>query len=267
MPDASHAEKHETIVRAPARPGRLGVLDVRRALLEGLAVLVGILVAFGIDAWWDVRSEEGRALAYQSALLDEVRANQRLIQQADTLGYRFDVEAAAGYFESIVYAAAPVSEDAVREMLWDAGTVAPLEYGRGALSDLLSSGGLAAIDDASVRRAITNYDVALTLEAAAQARVDEAWWDDLVPYASRHMGLDDIFPDVFVREYLQAPGMLAGRFPVDVEGFRQNREWANHLTSLVYLGRELERERADLVVAMQRLEAALVEVLEGRGPT
>jgi hypothetical protein len=81
------------------------------------------------------------------------------------------------------------------------------------------------------------------------------------------MGLDDIFPDVFVREYLQAPGMLAGRFPVDVEGFRQNREWANHLTSLVYLGRELERERADLVVAMQRLEAALVEVLEGRGPT
>jgi len=39
----------------------IGELKWRSAVVEGFAVLVGILLAFTIDAWWDQRSQQAEA--------------------------------------------------------------------------------------------------------------------------------------------------------------------------------------------------------------
>lgn len=250
-------------VSAPAPAGpRLRSIDLRRAALEGFAVLVGILIAFGIDAWWDVRGEARQAAAYQAALLDEVEANRRLLQDLVTSETRFEVGIMGEYMAAVVHAEGPVGDSTILAMLFDIGPGGATQYRRAALSDLLSSGGLAAIDDGAVRRAITEYDLALSIERAKQEQVDATWWGRVVPYASDHLGLDDLFPDAFVRGDLGTPQMLLGRFPVDTDAFVGNRDWANRLTELIFVSAELARERNDLAAAMD----ALISALGGRAP-
>ncbi|MEQ9568967.1 MAG: hypothetical protein RLN75_02155 [Longimicrobiales bacterium] len=236
---------------------RLRAVDLRRAALEGLAVLVGILTAFGIDAWWDVRTEAAEAEAYQAALLDEVRANRHLLAGLIESETRFEVGIMGGFMTSVVHAEGPVADSTILKMFWDIGPGGATQYRRAALSDLLSSGGLAAIADGRVRRAITEYELALGIEETRQAQADATWWGKILPYGSEHMGLDDIFPDEFARDYLGTPQMLDGAFAVDTEAFVRNRDWANLLTELIYVSRELARERADLAAAMDDLIAAL----------
>lgn len=241
----------------PAAEPRLRAIDLRRAVLEGFAVLVGILIAFGIDAWWDVRSQAQEAASYQAALLDEVQANRSLLGRLVEQETRFEVGIMTGYLEQVVYAEGAVSDSTILRMFFDIGPGGATQYRRAALSDVLSSGGLAAIDDGEVRRAITEYELALAVERARQEQVDDTWWGRVVPYAADHLGVEDIFPDDFVRDYLGSPQMIGKRFPVDTEAFVGNRQWANRLTELIFVSRELARERADLAAAMDQLIAAL----------
>ena len=39
------------------------VRDIRPLFAEALAIIISILLAFAIDAWWDGRVEHGRSLA------------------------------------------------------------------------------------------------------------------------------------------------------------------------------------------------------------
>lgn len=238
-------------------PPRLRSIDLRRAALEGLAVLIGILIAFGIDAAWDLRNEAQEAAAYQAALLDEVRANRELLGRLVADETRFEVAIMGDYLASVVHAEGPVGDSTILRMFFDIGPGGATQYRRAALSDLLSSGGLAAISDGEIRRAITEYELALAVEEGKQEQVDATWWGRVVPYASDHLGLDDLFPESFVRGDLQTPEMLLGSFPVDTEAFVGNRDWANRLTELIYVSAELARERADLAEAMDHLVAAL----------
>ena len=51
----------------------------RSAVLDGFAVLVRILLAFAIDAWWDLRNQEEEAQAYLEALETELIENREII--------------------------------------------------------------------------------------------------------------------------------------------------------------------------------------------
>lgn len=242
---------------------RLRGIDVRRALLEGGAVLLGILVAFGIDAWWGVQVEKAEARAYQQALLEEVRDNQRLLARSLEQDSRFELGRLGAYFESVIHARAPVPDSLIETMVWELAAPGILHLRRAALSDLLSSGGLAAIDDGVVRRAVTAYDVALEIELEAQRQIETIWWQELAPYLSDHVSLDDIFPEEFIEGYLGTPEMLAGRFPPDAEAFVGNRGWATRLTYFIYSHRVLRQEREDLLVLVEDLIARLEASLGG----
>ena len=52
---------------------------IRRALLEAAFVIVGILVAFSIDAWWDDRQEMEVHDAVLASLANEIARNQELV--------------------------------------------------------------------------------------------------------------------------------------------------------------------------------------------
>jgi hypothetical protein len=48
----------------------------RRLLAEGLLIVVSILLAFGVDAWWEARTERQREAALLSDLLSEFQASR-----------------------------------------------------------------------------------------------------------------------------------------------------------------------------------------------
>jgi len=50
--------------------------SVRRGLVEALVILVSILLAFSIDAWWDERQAVGMETAMLGAVSDELARNQ-----------------------------------------------------------------------------------------------------------------------------------------------------------------------------------------------
>ena len=53
-----------------------------RAAVEALAVLVGVLGAFGIDALWDESQDKARQAEYVSALSDELSTNAAVVATA-----------------------------------------------------------------------------------------------------------------------------------------------------------------------------------------
>lgn len=246
-----------------AASSRLRRVDVGRALLEGGAVLLGILVAFGIDAWWGVRVEREQTRAYQEALVEEARQNRALLDYALENDPRFDVAGLADYFTSVIYARGPVADSVIETMVWELAPQGILHLGRAALSDLLSSGGLAGIDDGRVRRAVTAYDQAVEIELEAQRQVERVWWNQVVPYLSAHVSLDDLYPRDFIEGYLETPQMLEGRFPPDTEAFVGSRDWATRFTYLISEYRTLRQEREDLRAVVNELIEGLEASLGG----
>jgi hypothetical protein len=53
-----------------------------RRLLEGLTITLGILAAFGVDAWWDGAQERARDRTHLASVLRELRTTGELLDDA-----------------------------------------------------------------------------------------------------------------------------------------------------------------------------------------
>ncbi len=76
--------------RSPAgKPTRsLTISTVRkvpwtRVLLEGAVIVLSVLLAFGIQAWWDDLSEAREETRLLRAVLEEARANQAMLEEEE----------------------------------------------------------------------------------------------------------------------------------------------------------------------------------------
>jgi len=60
-------------------------IEWRRLLVEGVVILVSILLAFGIDAWWEERQDADEANDQIDRVLAELETNAAILE--DQLGY------------------------------------------------------------------------------------------------------------------------------------------------------------------------------------
>lgn len=60
-------------------PGKIMARNSRGLLAEGLLIVISILVAFSIDAWWEERQDRGEERRILNALRDEFQTNARKI--------------------------------------------------------------------------------------------------------------------------------------------------------------------------------------------
>lgn len=200
-----------------------GELRWRSALLEGIAVLVAILVAFSIDAWWDVRSQRVEASEYLEAIQTELLANRELLNsQLETLR-RWMVESETFLNTGVAPGASP-SYDQVSQMIWDTSPNRTRPVARAALDDLISSGGFRVIDSAELRRALADYERSLTRDTEQQDDVRVHHNRLVSPY---HVGRGS-FTEVPWEELVGLPESPV-TFPLKVENFVGSREYANLL--------------------------------------
>ena len=196
----------------------------RSALLEGAAVLLGILIAFGIQAWWDVQRDQAEQRAYLQAMHTELEANQGHINE-DLDSIALWIDRSREHLESVARPGASPTYEQVVEMMWSTGPQVPPPLARAALDDLVSSGGFQVIESPELRRALAAYQRALELDAAEALEVREYFTGEVRTYHIEHGS----FSEAPWEEYVRIPE-TSESFRLDVDRFAGNRTYANLLT-------------------------------------
>lgn len=222
-------------------------MKLRSALIEAAAVLLGVLGAFAIDAWWDRSQEAARADAYLEALAPELAGNDASL--GTYLGYHAEELERADTFLTRASVEPPVPSDSLLVYLGIFGPPRRVPLETSALADILGSGGLSTIRDESLRRAIGRYERVLTDLRNSELQAAEFWRDQMFPFHVQHFDLrlgglgsdaemraEAVPAEPFLsREYANL--LLARRWHTGVVAFQAD--------SLQDRGRELDRLLAD----------------------
>jgi len=198
-------------------------LKWRPAVLDGFAVLVGILLAFAIDAWWDLRNQDEEARSYLQALETELIDNRRIIDR-DFQSLQRWVEESRAYLEDVVSPEANPSYERVSEMVWKTGPDQTTSLLRAAVDDLTSSGGLQTIRSAELRRAIAQYVRTLESDAGELDDLRNNFREYVLQYHIEYGS----FTEFSWEEYAEVEESSVS-FQLDVDAFAANRTYANLL--------------------------------------
>ncbi len=112
-----------------------------RLLIEGLVIVVSILLAFTIDAWWDQQREARDAKDQVARVVAELRANVAILEfQDQSLDY--STRAAKEFLSMMGPDAEPVSTQEIGSIMNRIYGVPTLSLSRSATQNFLSSGQL-----------------------------------------------------------------------------------------------------------------------------
>jgi hypothetical protein len=147
---------------------------------EGSVIVVGILLALAVQAWWEGRQEQRQEIEYLTALRGELAEGLIRLQRAEAAvaDVQHAHEALIGQF----YAAALAPPDSL--IYWLSALSWPPAFGAptAVIDDLVSSGGIQLIAADRLRLAVAEY-------AGSRARFektsDQAWatWTERIqPY-------------------------------------------------------------------------------------
>lgn len=153
----------------------------RRWIVEGFVVVVSILIAFALDAWWDARSARQDLAADLRGVADE------LVDNRDALAIRID-----GYREIVSSIDYLLSLDSVRArdgavtvadtILFRSFVTSPTtDPSMGVLDALIASGRIALVEDLSLRRFLAGF----------RTRIEDVREDEL---GARQVAHERIFP-------------------------------------------------------------------------
>ena len=223
----------------------------KRLALEGVVIVASILLAFGIEAWWDAsreRAEERQALG---ALAQEFRAASALLDRQFLLT------------DSIVAATATIHEwtgpsadsryaDSLAVLLPAVTRLPGFEPPSGTLDALLGSGDLRLIESDSLRAALASFPSRLAGMQRTERFGSDVQFGDFVPYVNERIPMR-----LFGRG-----GDGRSRFAVDVSALLRSLEFENQLqfklTNMLFLRGAMERMQGLLWNISSMLDAELM---------
>ena len=231
---------------------KLAQLNWRSALLDGVAVLLGILLAFSIDAWWDLRGQREEARSYLAAIETELVSNREaLVEELEII--RGWVTQSEGFLNDVVGPDASPTYDQIREMVWLTGPNRTTPIARAAIDDLVSSGGFQVIEAPELRRALANYVRALDNDASELEDVRDFFNLHILPY---HIA-EGSFTEFDWEAGLELPESPV-TFDMNTAAFAGNRVYANLLISRILEFGNLINSHRELI---DRIDAVL-ELIE-----
>ena len=161
-------------------------------LAEAAAIILSILAAFAIDAWWDLRSdvqEEREILLGLRAEFEEVAG--RLNEWATFNAVKADLVARA-----LAEEARPMSDGAADSLVSSMPYVNVLDRGGGTLDALLSSGRLELIQDRELRESLARWPDRLEDIHTNDLSVRGYVWGSVLPYMATRGVPDGLCADV-----------------------------------------------------------------------
>lgn len=211
-------------------------------------MLLGILLAFSIDAWWDLRTQNEEARAYVAAIRTELQANQEALgEELATISAW--VSESEWYLNNVVSPDASPKYDQVREMVWKTGPDRTVPLARAAIDDLISSGGFQVIDSPRLRRSIADYIRALDEDADELQDVRDSFNQFIYPYHIQ----EGSFAEYDWEAYSELPESPVA-FELNVQAFANNRVYANLLISRILEYSNLRDSHRNV---LEKIEAVL----------
>lgn len=143
---------------------------------EFLLIVVGVLLAFGIESLWSDYREGREDRGYLETLRNELQADRGRIALA------FDrAVGAQAAIDTLRQSGDGLAEDRIPGLLWRATSVAQMDVTSTALESLFRSPAWARLDDAELAMLLTALDESLDRLARASLRVSNYWFDGFEP--------------------------------------------------------------------------------------
>ena len=126
----------------------------KRISAEGIAIVVSILLAFSIEAWWSNYQDRVEEQVILLGLKSEFEKNLGLIETE--ISYRNAViDSILGIFDASGTQSS-LEPEVLDELIGDVTWWSNIEYLRGAIDGLLQSGGLSLIENEELRRILAS---------------------------------------------------------------------------------------------------------------
>jgi len=228
-----------------------------RILAEGVAIVVSILLAFGIEAWWSDRQIRQVVQENLIAVREELDVNLTVIERE--LIYRRAVISSIEKLNSPNIDQSAVNTIEVDNLLGDLTWIGKSEFSMGALGSILQSGVYTEIENGELQRILASLPAFYENVAEFELRDTESTLGQLFGY----MNANGSFNQIINTAGSGRPG--TGELKSDIH-FRviEQRDHSQFLQTDEFLGL-LTMEWAnhsDVVYNMQRLKSKLDKAIE-----
>jgi hypothetical protein len=162
----------------------------KRITVEGIAVVVSILLAFGIDAWWSERQERQAELEYLIALQkDFLETRESLDNQENDVSRLFDnVDQVLSVIADIQTTELPES---FSKMVGDAYFIPRPVPITGTYEDMVNSGSIQLIRNDDLRVALAEFMSILEIMKFHSNLNLQTYWDMHAPFANQNLIFSD----------------------------------------------------------------------------
>ncbi len=158
--------------------------------MEGAAIVVSILLAFAIQAWWDEYQDRAEEQGILLGLKSEFEHNLGLIEIE--FSYR---NAVVGSILKIFNASAArtsLEPEVLDELIGDVTWWQNIAYSRGAIDGLVQSGGLSLIENEDLRRVLASMPSRYDSTTRAELNDKETARNVITPFLNTHSLLPQI---------------------------------------------------------------------------
>ena len=221
----------------------------KRFVIEGFVIVVSILLAFGIDAYWQDRQDRSRTDSQLKSLQEEIGEALSNVEESQAFRERRIVVIR----ELLASITRPESRDSERlshqlGVLWGARRSASE---LATLKQMQSTGTLALIESEQLRKALANYERQSGSYQHIESRVIAAWEEEMRPLLASHT---DVLPQIQVsgREGLD----LSEYEPVFSSGAAElldNRDFQNALLIRLVRTTQAQVQGKELVAILSAL--------------
>lgn len=127
-----------------------------RIILEGGAIIISILLAFSIDAWWDDRQQRASDIAHLQGVMNELRSHRTLLAEAMD-SHRATVDRGYELFELLASDQSPAAKVRTAEAIDLLFNFYRINAPFGSLQTAISSGAIARMADVDLASAIASW--------------------------------------------------------------------------------------------------------------
>lgn len=189
-----------------------------RVLVEGVVIVVSILLAFGIDAWWDRAVERREVQEELENVYAEFESNLSSVDYQIHLLER--VRVASEHVADEIRESSGGALSLPDSLVWLVSIFPTIDPSLGAVDALVNSGRLAAIEDPALRSVLAGLRGRFDDAIEGQLTAKDLYFEQLYPQVDESVPMDgwdwigiDFFSKRRIGEPLPHRGHLA--FPTD----------------------------------------------------
>lgn len=231
----------------------------KRILPEGVAIVVSILLAFWIDAWWDSRVEQHDLVEFLSSFREELIESRQEIEQTLELSVNV-LKTTDQVFLLLANEEAVDAPDTLPEVLGRIYKIHNPVLATGAYEDMVSSGNLRLISHRRLSARINQYIQIVSSVRAVNDFLWKTYYDLQAPFLVEHTVISD-FGWESAGEIEDAAGLLSttpvGPFSIDFEALKTKRYW-----NLLYSWKEAYSDQVRQLVVARDYCDEILELLE-----